>query len=49
MERRDVHDPPGKIVRVDMFFLADNDSVSETVRSLAEGGLGAEAVEEPAH
>src|SRR5207244_11121523 len=33
----------GKIVRVDMFFLADKDSVSETVRSLAEGGVGAEA------
>jgi ketosteroid isomerase-like protein len=27
----------GKILRVDMFFLADKDSVSETIRSLAEG------------
>jgi ketosteroid isomerase-like protein len=39
----------GKIVRVDMFFLADKDSVSETVRSLAEGGVGAEAAKEPSH
>jgi ketosteroid isomerase-like protein len=39
----------GKIIRVDMFFLADKDSVSETVRSLAEGGVGAEAAKEPAH
>jgi ketosteroid isomerase-like protein len=27
----------GKILRVDMFFLADKDSVSEAIRSLAEG------------
>lgn len=39
----------GKIVRVDMFFLADKDSVSEAVTSLAEGSLGAEAAKEPAH
>ena len=38
----------GKILRVDMFFLADKDSVSETIRSLA----GSEAVglsEQDAH
>ena len=29
----------GKIVRVDMFFLADKNSVSETVTALAEGRL----------
>jgi ketosteroid isomerase-like protein len=33
----------GKILRVDMFFLADKDSVSEAVRSIAEGGLAARA------
>jgi hypothetical protein len=27
----------GKILRVDMFFLADKDGVAETVRSIAEG------------
>jgi hypothetical protein len=32
-----------------MFFLADKDSVSEAVTSLAEGSLGAEAAKEPAH
>jgi ketosteroid isomerase-like protein len=27
----------GKILRVDMFFLSDRDSVSEKVRAIAEG------------
>ena len=39
----------GKVLRIDMFFLADKESVSEAVRSLAEGGLGAEATKAPAH
>src|SRR5436190_12216774 len=32
----------GKILRVDMFFLADRDSVSEAVKSLTEGGSAPE-------
>ena len=37
----------GKILRVDMFFLADKDSVSETIRSLAGGEARERVSEEP--
>jgi hypothetical protein len=33
----------GKILRVDMFFLADKDSVPEKVRSIVENEQGAHA------
>jgi ketosteroid isomerase-like protein len=38
----------GKILRVDMFFLADKDSVSEAIRSLA-GGEAVGLSEQDAH